>query len=166
MLRLLEYSNLTKSVCIEPNAPNLINFPPGSNVTFLTNLICRPIKTVESTLGVNLSNIEGRETMNSDFNWTGFNEKVIEIYHYVDSIVHQEDPDNNVGNLNKLLEKFIQSWTKDITVTDAWEVRFVKMRLITSLPWKSLQVQTISHFETNSGLKIVRAYRMFHIETL
>ncbi|XP_033223873.1 phospholipid-transporting ATPase ABCA1 isoform X3 [Belonocnema kinseyi] len=121
VLRLLEYSNLTKNVCLEPNAPNLINFPPGSNATFLINLICRPIKIVESTLSVNLSNIEGRETMNRDFNWTGFNEKVIKIYHYVDSLVQQENPDNYAGDLNKLLEKFIQSWTKDISVTDAWE---------------------------------------------
>ena len=131
MLRLLEYSNLTRSLCMESKAPNLINFPAGSNATLLKNLICRQMKIVESTLSLNLSNIEGDKTMNikrNDFNWTGFNDKVMEIYHYVDSLVHQEDPDNN--HLNKLMEKFTQSWTEDITVTDAWEVRFVKIRLI------------------------------------
>ena len=114
---------------MESESQNLINFPQHSNATLLKILICRQMTIVESSLNFNLSSAESGGIMlfqKSNFNWTAFNEKLVKIYYFVDSLVHQEDPQYILFDLDKMMLKFKQSWTEDLTIKDAWEVRFVK----------------------------------------
>lgn len=118
---------MTETVCMDKNSSNFLNFPMGTNATFLMNIICRPIRTVESALNLDLINVENDATQsfqNQNFNWTLFNEKIVKIYHYIDSLVHQKD-EGNVTYLNNAVEKFREAWTDYVTARDAWEARFV-----------------------------------------
>lgn len=118
---------MTESVCMKENPWNFLNFPSGTNATLLMTIICRPIETVESALSWNLTDVESDAVIyfNSQrFNWTSFNEKILKIYHYIDSLVHYEDS-RNVTYLNNSIEKFKKAWTDQVTAKDAWEARFV-----------------------------------------
>lgn len=72
-----------------------------------------------------MTNIENEEATyrRKEFNWTAFNEKIIEIYQYIDTLVHQEDQHYNLKKLDKLKQDFKTSWTTDIMTKDAWEIR-------------------------------------------
>ncbi|XP_028048892.2 uncharacterized protein LOC105837746 isoform X2 [Monomorium pharaonis] len=123
-LQILEYSNFTRSYCVEPNPPDLLNFPKESNSTVLKNLTCYLSKTVQRNLDLNLTKLEMEEATyrQREFNWTAFNEKTIEIYKYVDTLVHQEDQSLDSKKLEKLKQNFKTSWTTDVTAKDAWEI--------------------------------------------
>lgn len=125
---------MTETVCLEKNPANFLNFPSGTNGTFLMNIICRPIRTVESALSLNLTDVESDALLsfqNQNFNWTLFNEKIVKIYHYIDSLVHQEDQ-GNITFLNDAAEKFKEAWTDRVTARDAWEARFVFSKYLNS----------------------------------
>ncbi|XP_011868082.1 PREDICTED: uncharacterized protein LOC105562133 isoform X2 [Vollenhovia emeryi] len=123
-LQLLEYSNFTRTYCTEANPPDLLNFPKESNGTILKELTCYLSKTVQRNLELNVTNIEIEEATyrRKDFNWTAFNERTIEIYQYVDTLVHQEDQHYDLKKLEKLKENFKVSWTTNITAKDTWEI--------------------------------------------
>lgn len=124
-MKILEYSNFTGTYCTEPSPPDLLNFPKESNSTVLKDLTCYLSKIVQRNLELNVTNIETEEVAyrQREFNWTDFNEKVIEIYEYIDTLVHQEDQHYDLKKLEKLRQKFKTSWTTDITARDAWEIR-------------------------------------------
>lgn len=125
-LQILEYSNFTRTYCIDPNPPALLNFPKESNSTILRELVCDLSKLVQMNLELNVTNVEYEETTyrQKEFNWTGFNEKTIEIYQYIDTLIQQEAQHYDLKKLEKLKQNFITSWMTDITVKDAWEIRF------------------------------------------
>lgn len=110
---------------MDPNPPALLNFPKKSNGTVLKELVCSLSKSVQTDLELNVTNIEIEEAAyrKRQFNWTAFNEKAIEIYRYVDSLVHQKDQEYNFKRLENLKRNFKNSWTTDITAKDAWEIR-------------------------------------------
>ncbi|KAL0111880.1 hypothetical protein PUN28_013230 [Cardiocondyla obscurior] len=123
-LQILEYSNFTRTYCTESNPPDLLNFPKESNSTILKELTCYLSKTVQRNLELNVTNIEIEEATYRQrvFNWTAFNEKTIEIYRYVDTLVHGEDQQIDLKKLQKLKENFKISWTTNIAAKDAWEI--------------------------------------------
>ncbi|XP_018348552.1 PREDICTED: uncharacterized protein LOC108752306 [Trachymyrmex septentrionalis] len=123
-LQILEYSNFTRVYCMESNPPELLNFPKESNSTILKELTCYLSKIVQRNLELNVTNIENEEATyrRKEFNWTAFNEKIIEIYQYIDTLVHQEDQHYNLKKLDKLKQDFKTSWTTNITAKDAWEI--------------------------------------------
>lgn len=111
---------------MEPNPPSLLNFPEKSNPKLLRELVCYLSKLVQEGLEVNVTkiDIEAIATPRQrGFNWTVFNEKIIEIYQYIDAMVHQEDERTDWKRMEKLKRNFETSWTKDVTVKDAWEIR-------------------------------------------
>lgn len=57
------------------------------------------------------------------FNWTDLNGRMIEIYRYIDTLVHQEVPDRDLVNLETLKMQFKVSWTSEISAKDAFEIR-------------------------------------------
>lgn len=59
----------------------------------------------------------------SAFNWTGFNKKTLEIYEYIETLLPQIDEEYDEERLDELKKKFVQSWTKDLSVRDALEMR-------------------------------------------
>ncbi|RLU15876.1 hypothetical protein DMN91_011632 [Ooceraea biroi] len=123
-LQILEYSNFTKTYCMDPNPPALLNFPKESNSTALKELVCYLSKSVQADLELNVTNIEAEEaTYNQrEFNWTAFNEKTIEIYQYIDSLVNQEDQHYDFAKLQRLRQDFKTSWTTNSTAKAAWEI--------------------------------------------
>lgn len=110
---------------MESNPPDLLKFPMESNSTLLKELTCYLSKTVQRNLELNVTNIEIEEATyrQREFNWTAFNEKTIEIYQYVDTLVHQEDQHYDLKKWEKLRENFEISWTLNITTKNAWEIR-------------------------------------------
>lgn len=124
-LQILEYSNFTRTYCMDPNPPALLNFPKESNGTALKELVCYLSKSVQADLELNVTNIENEETAYSqrEFNWTAFNEKTIEIYQYIDSLVSQDDQDYDLAKLQNLRRDFKTSWTTNITAKAVWEIR-------------------------------------------
>ncbi|XP_072756384.1 uncharacterized protein Ldd isoform X2 [Anoplolepis gracilipes] len=125
-LQILEYSNFTKTYCMDPNPPALLNFPKGSNSTILKELVCYLSKSVQTDLELNVTNIEIEEATykKKEFNWTAFNEKTIEIYQYIDTLVQQDQESQRYDSkkLEKLKQNFKTSWTTDLTAKDAWEI--------------------------------------------
>ncbi|KAG5315958.1 ABCAD protein, partial [Acromyrmex insinuator] len=123
-LQILEYSNFTRVYCMESNPPELLNFPKESNSTILKELTCYLSKIIQRNLELNMTNIENEEATyrRKEFNWTAFNEKIIEIYQYIDTLVHQEDQYYNLKELNILKQNFKTSWTTNITAKDTWEI--------------------------------------------
>jgi hypothetical protein len=103
----------------------LLNFPAESNSTALKELVCYLSKSVQTDLELNVTNIEIEETTyrQREFNWTAFNEKTIEIYQYIDSLVNQKDQHYDFAKLQKLRRDFKISWTTNITVKHMWEIR-------------------------------------------
>lgn len=87
--------------------------------------MCDLSKLVQMNLELNVTNVEYEETTyrQKEFNWTGFNEKTIEIYQYIDTLIQQEAQHYDLKKLEKLKQNFITSWMTDITVKDAWEIR-------------------------------------------
>ncbi|XP_067204074.1 uncharacterized protein ldd isoform X2 [Linepithema humile] len=124
-LQILEYSNFTRAYCINPNPPDLLNFPKESNSTILKELMCYLSKSMQTNLELNITSIKIEEDFDAsrrEFNWTAFNKKTIEIYRYVDTLVHQEDQYFDLKKLEILKQKFKTSWTKDIQIKDTWEI--------------------------------------------
>ncbi|XP_011684588.1 PREDICTED: uncharacterized protein LOC105447955 isoform X2 [Wasmannia auropunctata] len=123
-LQILEYSNFTRSYCTEPNSPDLLNFPKESNSTILKEATCYLSKIVQRNLEINVTSIEIEEAIyrRKEFNWTSFNEKVIEIYQYVDTLVHQEDLHYDLKKIEKLKQNFKFSWMTNVTAKDTWEI--------------------------------------------
>lgn len=127
-LKILEYDNFTRSYCTDSHPPNLLNFPKDSNRTVLKALVCRISESVQTDLELNMTKIKNREEIHyrnrDSFNWTDFNVKIIEIYRYIDTLVHQEDTGYDLARLEKLKEDFQTSWTIDIGVKDVFEMRY------------------------------------------
>ncbi|XP_050450054.1 uncharacterized protein LOC126850786 isoform X1 [Cataglyphis hispanica] len=123
-LQILEYSNFTRTYCTNPNPPALLNFPKESNSTILKELVCYLSKSVQTDLELNVTNIEIEEATykRKEFNWTAFNEKTIEIYQYIDTLVQQKGQRYDLNKLEKLKQDFKTSWTTEITVKNAWEI--------------------------------------------
>lgn len=125
-LKILEYDNFTRSYCTDSHPPNLLNFPKDSNRTVLKALVCRISESVQADLELNMTKIKSREEIHyrnrDSFNWTDFNAKIIEIYRYIDTLVHQEDAGYDLARLEKLKEDFQTSWTIDIGVKDVFEM--------------------------------------------
>ncbi|KAK9294638.1 hypothetical protein QLX08_010802 [Tetragonisca angustula] len=125
-LNILEYDNFTRTYCTNTNRPDLINFPKGSNETVLKALVCRITRFVQTDLEMNISDIEQTEEIRyrnrAPFNWTGFNAKTIEIYRYVDTLVHQENSDYDASRLERLKEEFETSWSLDVGAKDVFEM--------------------------------------------
>ncbi|XP_019697173.1 ATP-binding cassette sub-family A member 13 isoform X1 [Harpegnathos saltator] len=129
-LQILTYPNFTKTHCTDPNPPALLNFPKESNATLLRGLVCSLSKLVQAGLEVNVTDIaieEGIARWKGDekgggFNWTAFNEKIIEIYQYIDVMVRREDQRYDSKRMEKLKRDFELAWTRDVTVKDAWEI--------------------------------------------
>lgn len=103
----------------------MLNFPKESNRTILKELVCYLSKTVQGSLELNITSIKIEEDAyrQREFNWTSFNEKTIEIYRYVDTLVHQEDQYFDFKKLEILKQKFKTSWTMDAQMKDVWEIR-------------------------------------------
>ncbi|KAI4485555.1 hypothetical protein M0802_012731 [Mischocyttarus mexicanus] len=124
-LKILEYSNFTKSYCIDSNPPDLIVFPTGSDKKLLKELICRVTRSVENALMINITNVELNNDQNgekSKFSWTSFNDKVIKIYKYIDDILFQEDKNYNLLKLRYVKSNFKTSWTTNLSSKEAWEI--------------------------------------------
>ena len=123
VLRLLEYDNFTRTYCTEPSPPALLNFPKGSNETALKALVCRLSTSVQGELELNMKTVMVRQLLRArSFNWTDLNDRMIEIYRYIDTLVHQEVPDHDLVNLEKLKMQFKVSWTSEISAKDAFEI--------------------------------------------
>ncbi|XP_053973403.1 uncharacterized protein LOC128873691 isoform X1 [Hylaeus volcanicus] len=122
VLTIFEYDHFTESYCADPNPPDLVIFPNGSNVTALKELICRLSWSVQTKLELNMTTIKDR--IKEDFNWTDFNGKTIEIYRYIDLLIHRNGSDSNghLTNLYKLKRDFTRSWTNHLTAKDAFEI--------------------------------------------
>lgn len=58
------------------------------------------------------------------FNWTIFNENIIQIYGYIDDILFQEDDQYDLLRLEYLKSNFKTAWTTNLTSRDAWEIRY------------------------------------------
>lgn len=108
---------------MDPSPPALLNFPKESNATLLRELVCYLSKSVQAGLEVNVTGIEEQAPRKREFNWTAFNEKTIEIYQYIDTMVYQEDQRDDLKRIEELKRDFETSWTTDVTVKDAWEIR-------------------------------------------
>ncbi|XP_033187616.2 lipid droplet defective isoform X1 [Bombus vancouverensis nearcticus] len=132
-LQILEYDNFTDIYCTNPDPPDLLNFPKDSNETVLKALICHISKSVQMDLEIDMSNIEQMDevrygntihfnSMKEPFNWTDFNTQTIEIYRYIDTLVHQEDPDYDMTRLEKARKAFETSWSIDIGAKDVFEM--------------------------------------------
>lgn len=87
--------------------------------------MCYLAKSVQTDLELNVTNIEIEEATykRKEFNWTAFNEKTIEIYQYIDTLVQQKGQRYDLKKLEKLKQDFKTSWTTEITVKNAWEIR-------------------------------------------
>ncbi|XP_053595540.1 uncharacterized protein LOC103571174 isoform X2 [Microplitis demolitor] len=123
-LKILEYENFTHSYCVERNK-DLLNYPPGSNVTLLKGLVCRLARAVQTELEINLTSSELQEMTFKDrnsFNWTAFNEKLVEIYAYVDTLVQFDGDSYLLKRFDELKRNFESTWTKDLTAENAWEI--------------------------------------------
>ncbi|XP_043253492.1 retinal-specific phospholipid-transporting ATPase ABCA4 isoform X1 [Colletes gigas] len=120
VLKILEYENFTRSYCTVPSPPALLNFPKRSNDTLLKALVCRLAGSVRSKLDYNLKGAK-RPTGN-DFDWTRFNAQTIDIYRYIDALMHQKDTYDSLANLEKLKRNFSASWTTDLAVEDAFQI--------------------------------------------
>ncbi|XP_076176197.1 lipid droplet defective isoform X2 [Ptiloglossa arizonensis] len=120
VLKILEYDNFTRTYCADPNPPALLNFPKGSNDTVLKALVCRLSRSVQSKLELNITEMESH--VKEDFNWTDFNAKTIEIYRYIDVVLHEKESENHLANLEKLKRNFTVSWIEDLTMQDAVEI--------------------------------------------
>ncbi|XP_015191826.1 PREDICTED: uncharacterized protein LOC107074670 isoform X2 [Polistes dominula] len=124
-LKILEYANFTESYCINSNPPNLIVFPIGSDEKLLKELICRVSKSVENALMINISNVKfynDRDGKEEKFNWTLFNNQVIQIYKYIDDLLFQEDKNYNLLQLQYLKSNFKTAWTTNLSSREAWEI--------------------------------------------
>nr|XP_012136751.1 PREDICTED: uncharacterized protein LOC100878441 isoform X3 [Megachile rotundata] len=147
-LKILEYDNFTRTYCTDPNPPALLNFPKGSNETVLKSLVCRLSKSVQTDLELNITEIELREDARywkkGSFNFTDFNAKTIEIYRYIDTLIHQKDTDYDFTNLEKLKEDFRTSWSIDLSIKDVFE-------LSVGLICKFFSVMESPLFRTKSG---------------
>ncbi|KAF7403454.1 hypothetical protein HZH68_006248 [Vespula germanica] len=126
-LKILEYSNFTKSYCIDRNPPNLIAFPKGSDEKLLKELICRVSRSVENGLMVNITSVDFNDEdlpkgKYNSFNWTMFNEKIIQIYGYIDDLLFQKNEQYDVLKLEYLKSNFKTAWTTNLTSRDAWEI--------------------------------------------
>ncbi|KZC04437.1 ATP-binding cassette sub-family A member 13 [Dufourea novaeangliae] len=123
VLKILEYDNFTKSYCMDQSPPRLLSFPKGSNETALKALVCRLSSAVQTDLELNMEAIKDRlPPSEADFNWTDFNARTIEIYRYIDTLIHQKDPDDHLAKLDKLKRDFVVSWTADLSVRDGFEI--------------------------------------------
>lgn len=103
-----------------------MNYPAGSNATLLKDLVCRLARSVQVNLDFNRTEFEAQELMvttRKPFNWTAFNAKTLEIYEYIETLLPQVDENYNAERLKALSEKFVRSWTKDLSIRDAWEIR-------------------------------------------
>ncbi|XP_076548743.1 lipid droplet defective isoform X1 [Osmia lignaria lignaria] len=153
-LKILEYDNFTRTYCTDPNPPGLLNFPKGSNETVLKSLVCRLSKSVQTDLELNMTEIDLREDARywkkGSFNFTDFNAKTIEIYRYIDTLIHQKDSDYDKANLEKLKEDFRRSWSVDLSVKDVFE-------LSVGLICKFLSVMESPLFRTKNGWKEMHA---------
>ncbi|OAD61200.1 ATP-binding cassette sub-family A member 13 [Eufriesea mexicana] len=116
-LKILEYDDFMDAYCRRSNETTLINFPKGSNETLLKSLVCHVITIMDSEIRTEISRNES-----TDFNWTEFNVKVIEIYRYIDSLIYQEDSNYDFARLEKLKEDFRTSWSIDVSVKDVLEL--------------------------------------------
>lgn len=124
-LKILEYDNFTRTYCTDPNPPGLLNFPKGSNETALKALVCRLSKSVQTDLDLNITEIrEDRYKNIGSFNWTDFNAMTIEIYRYIDTLVHQHDSQSDLAKLKQLKEDFRLSWSIDIGAKEVFEMRY------------------------------------------
>jgi hypothetical protein len=102
-----------------------LNYPKESNSTILKELVCYLSKSIQTNLELNIISIENEEDayQRKEFNWTAFNEKTIEIYRYVDTLVHQEDQYFDLKKLEILKQNFKTSWMIDMEMKDVWEIR-------------------------------------------
>ncbi|KAK2584735.1 hypothetical protein KPH14_007066 [Odynerus spinipes] len=125
ILKILEYSNFTRSYCIDPNSPNLITFPKGSDKKLLKDLICRTSRAVEDDLAFNISStnlINGFDGKRKLFNWTALNENFIQIYEYIDPLIYAKDENYDPLRLYYLESNFRTAWTTDLNAKDAWQI--------------------------------------------
>lgn len=108
---------------MDPNPPALLNFPKGSNETELKLLVCRLAKSLQTDLEFNVHAPDVQKRLIArTFNWTDFSTKTIEIYRYIDAVIHEKDPDYVLDNLEKLKRDFRISWSSDLSVKDAFEI--------------------------------------------
>ncbi|KAK0086066.1 hypothetical protein PV325_003922 [Microctonus aethiopoides] len=124
-LKILEYSNFTRSYCMDRNSPNLINYPTRSNKTLLKGLVCRLARSVQTELEINLTSSEFQEMIFKDrksFNWTAFNGKLLKIYAYIDTLIQFEHDNYYLIRLNELKMKFTRAWSTDLSTNHAWEM--------------------------------------------
>ncbi|KAH0550173.1 hypothetical protein KQX54_017854 [Cotesia glomerata] len=123
-LKILEYENFTCSYCLERNN-DLVAYPAGSNVTLLKGLVCRLARAVQTELEINLTLSELQEMTFKDrtpFNWTSFNEKLLEIYTYVDTLVQFDGDSYLLKRFDELKRNFERTWTTNLTAEHAWEI--------------------------------------------
>ncbi|XP_023289550.1 uncharacterized protein LOC105698871 [Orussus abietinus] len=123
-LKILEYSNFTDAYCT-PTAPNLLNFPEGSDSRLLKRLVCRSANLALRKLELNTTQVKLEEEElkgAKDFNWTAFNEKIVVIYGYIDSLVQWKDPKFNSTALKMLKSDFVESWTQNVTLSESVEI--------------------------------------------
>ncbi|XP_032690190.1 uncharacterized protein LOC116853290 isoform X2 [Odontomachus brunneus] len=124
-LEILTYSNFTRIYCVDSSPPALLNFPKESNAKLLRELVCYLSKSVQAGLEVNVTSIDIEEATahrKREFNWTAFNEKTIEIYQYIDTMVHQEVQPDDLKRIQELKRDFETSWTTNVTAKDTWEI--------------------------------------------
>ena len=82
------------------------------------------MSNIEQMDEVRYSNTIYFNSMKGPFNWTDFNMETIEIYRYIDTLVHQEDPDYDMTRLEKARKAFEISWSIDVSAKDVFEMRY------------------------------------------
>ncbi|XP_048511619.1 ATP-binding cassette sub-family A member 13 isoform X2 [Athalia rosae] len=127
VLRILEISNFTATYCNDENYPPLINYLKGSNETRLKNDICHLSQFIESRTeldaSITIPTTNNTPVSPTPFNWTTFNDRLIRIYREIDLVIHQIYPDlRPESQRERLIDEFIVSWTKNVSVSEGFEV--------------------------------------------
>ncbi|XP_034938100.1 phospholipid-transporting ATPase ABCA1 [Chelonus insularis] len=121
ILDILEYNNLYNSYCQVENPPELIQYPSGSNVTLLKDIICRFMEIIDTKLNVNLKQVKsGTVHVKKPFDWTELNKKFVQLYEYF--YILSDDSDVDVARLEELQAIFKSSWSENLTLSTAWEI--------------------------------------------
>lgn len=121
VLDILDCNNFTETYCLTASTPpEFVNYPNNANKTLLKSIVCRLSQAVQSDLQLNVSTLKHQDDR-SKFNWTLFNAKVVKLYEHIDSLVQDRDNYVNDAKLKALKDDFIQAWTIDVSLRQAFQ---------------------------------------------
>ncbi|XP_044002930.1 uncharacterized protein LOC122848731 isoform X2 [Aphidius gifuensis] len=118
MMKILEFSNFTRSYCSVESTSELINYPIKSNAKFLKSLVCRLAMVVQKLLNISIDKLE---SLDKTSNFTLINKKLVLIYAH---IVKQSQIDNHnlINYLDEFRKNLTIAWTTNLNSADGLQI--------------------------------------------